>query len=421
MDDDDEDEHGESGTKRRAETIHDGEDANANANANANTQQQPPRRKRRRKRRKVVIDNHDTELTTEHIRSMLSNADDIVAPMPHPASLWDDRNTNSSSNAAATEPSKDYRTLVEEDRRKRELEESGTGHKRSVLRGDPSVPILTQPFLADPGTQGRGQAQLNPLLRQLWKDNYWKALGQPCPYKRLDDDKNNDNDAADDVETVRRDASNANTDETSTVGSDLNIANDGGDDDNNKNATTTTTDGIGEQDDGFEFPPAIDDEEEEEEIDTPIPDFGDDEDNAALRKGTAGDNDDDLLDLGMVNDMILDSDEEETNDDDAEEEDDRQTTAGSSTKWHKHTVRVFSHLKKCLDNDNNNDNNDNDNSMVDFHELTKHMVSRRNASSVFFEMLQLKTWDFIELDQDEPYGTISVSKGARFSEDVPKD
>eukprot|EP00957_Ditylum_brightwellii_P122917 9371618-Ditylum_brightwellii.AAC.1 len=32
--------------------------------------------------------------------------------------------------------------------------------------------------------------------------------------------------------------------------------------------------------------------------------------------------------------------------------------------------------------------------------------SRRTAVGVFFEMLQLKTWDFIELDQAESYGDI---------------
>jgi hypothetical protein len=28
---------------------------------------------------------------------------------------------------------------------------------------------------------------------------------------------------------------------------------------------------------------------------------------------------------------------------------------------------------------------------------------------VFFELLQLKTWDYIDLDQDESYGDIKVS------------
>jgi cohesin complex subunit SCC1 len=58
-------------------------------------------------------------------------------------------------------------------------------------------------------------------------------------------------------------------------------------------------------------------------------------------------------------------------------------------------------------------------SHVEFLELTKNVTSRRNAASVFFEMLQLKTWDFIEVEQTEPYGEITISPGLRFSEAPP--
>jgi len=46
-------------------------------------------------------------------------------------------------------------------------------------------------------------------------------------------------------------------------------------------------------------------------------------------------------------------------------------------------------------------------------------VSRRTASSVFFELLQLKTWDFVELDQDESYEDITIAPGLKFNEDPP--
>ena len=45
--------------------------------------------------------------------------------------------------------------------------------------------------------------------------------------------------------------------------------------------------------------------------------------------------------------------------------------------------------------------------------------SRRTAAGVFFELLQLKTWDFGELDQDEPYGDFAISAGSRFQEAPP--
>merc|ERR1711935_1109250 len=133
----------------------------------------------------------------------------------------------------------------------------------------------------------------------------------------------------------------------------------------------------------------------------------------------------------MVNDFVLDSDND--GGDNEEDDEDRQALgemASSSTKWHKHTVRVFNHLKKCIHDGSSGNTTDADDAddadadaeqttatpkqkpdSVNFHELTKHVVSRRNASSVFFEMLQLKTWDFIELDQDKPYGDISISAG----------
>jgi len=44
--------------------------------------------------------------------------------------------------------------------------------------------------------------------------------------------------------------------------------------------------------------------------------------------------------------------------------------------------------------------------------------SRRTAAGVFFELLQLKTWDFVDVDQKEAYGDISVSRGVKFNEEV---
>jgi len=45
--------------------------------------------------------------------------------------------------------------------------------------------------------------------------------------------------------------------------------------------------------------------------------------------------------------------------------------------------------------------------------------SRRTAAGVFFEMLQLKTWDFVELNQDKSYGDITITPGIRFDEAPP--
>eukprot|EP00533_Pseudo-nitzschia_delicatissima_P005375 CAMPEP_0116090432 /NCGR_PEP_ID=MMETSP0327-20121206/6974_1 /TAXON_ID=44447 /ORGANISM="Pseudo-nitzschia delicatissima, Strain B596" /LENGTH=725 /DNA_ID=CAMNT_0003581727 /DNA_START=242 /DNA_END=2416 /DNA_ORIENTATION=+ len=345
-------------------------------------------RKRRRKRRKVVIDNHETELTNDHIRRMLQETDGICLPMVHPASLWDLDNKSN----------KTYKVLVLQER----AQHDKTKSKKKNL--EESRFSLTQPFLQD------GSPHLHPLLKQVWKDNYWKALGEPCPYPKQE--------TPDDVENLRR----ARDDESSREGetSDVEVTAE----------KQQQPGGGGEEEDDFDFPPPpANDDDEEDEMDVPVPDFGDDVSN--LKRTSDADNDE-LLDLGMVNDMVLDSDDDndDDDDDDDEEKDEQRQALGenasSSTKWHKHTVRVYKHLQKTLQqqqhNHNDNDNDDNhhhQDESVNFSQLTKHVVSRRNASSIFFEMLQLKTWDFIELQQDESYGNIAISAGVRFGEDAP--
>mmetsp|Transcript_16396 Transcript_16396/g.37601 ORF Transcript_16396/g.37601 Transcript_16396/m.37601 type:complete len:759 (+) Transcript_16396:217-2493(+) len=383
------------------------------------TSPKPPPRKRRRKRRKVVIDNHATELTNDHIRAMLRDTDDIVRPMPHPASVWDDELP-----AEASSSGRDYKALVLEQRRAREREEGGSSRNKSKhpagKKGAPgeSLPILTRPFLAD----GNGPP-LHPVLEKLWRDNYWKSLGEPCPYQR-----SSAGGAAEEVEQTRGAAAAPNDDDESTLGE----ASDPGAGGGRNQASTGEPLPISPEDaEGFGlFPTATDDENEDEE-DAPATGFDDEERGvSALESGERGE---DLLELGMVNDMILDSDDDEDlerdgNDD--EEEGHGAVSGGgvgasSSTKWHKHTVRVFRHLKKCLRDPDDGSSNDDENTTghlpeaVNFHELTRHVTSRRNASSVFFEMLQLKTWDFIELDQDESYGDIAISAGLRFGEEAP--
>jgi len=416
-------------------------------------QQQPPPRKRRRKRRKVIIDNHETELTNDHIREMLRDTDDTVRPMIHPASLWDEDDTG-----------KDYRTLVLE---KMATNSNSKKRKKSVTFRDPrgtgaaalqeKVPCLTRPFLADAADCDHGhghghggpQLKLHPVLHQLWQDNYWKAIGKACPYRRLQsEDADRDGNEVDDVEQVRRGmATDDEYDDESTVGGRSIpevVGNHEGPDRDDAQSRGRP------EDEDTDFLAANDeDDDEEEDTQAPIPNFGDDEEmnmdfnmDRNLSIPAPAEGEEDPLDLGLVNDIdfVLDSDQDEHQDDDDDE--DRQAigdVASSSTKWHKHTSRVFQHLKKCMKdpnavaaNTNNNDDDDDNASSssssskeqqlpdrVRFRELTKNVVSRRNASSVFFEMLQLKTWDFIELDQERAYGDIVISPGLRFGEDAP--
>ena len=42
-----------------------------------------------------------------------------------------------------------------------------------------------------------------------------------------------------------------------------------------------------------------------------------------------------------------------------------------------------------------------------------------SAASAFVELLHLKTWDFVALDQPHAYGDISIVKAACFHDEVP--
>ena len=113
------------------------------------------------------------------------------------------------------------------------------------------------------------------------------------------------------------------------------------------------------------------------------------------------------LSLGLVNDF----------EDMVDENEDRQQAGdqevSSTSKWHKHTVKVFLVLKRAMSPDDPNLPNH-----LSYDKLSKG-VTRRTAAGVFFELLQLKTWDFIELEQDESYGDIQIAPGVKFQEDPP--
>jgi cohesin complex subunit SCC1 len=114
--------------------------------------------------------------------------------------------------------------------------------------------------------------------------------------------------------------------------------------------------------------------------------------------------------LGAVNDMEGDLDDEPRQEQGEE-------LASSSSKWHKHTVKVLDMLKRNIAED---DEDKQKPQHLSFDKLS-HGTSRRTACGVFFELLQLKTWSFIELDQSKSYGDIKITKGARFHENPPSD
>lgn len=79
------------------------------------------------------------------------------------------------------------------------------------------------------------------------------------------------------------------------------------------------------------------------------------------------------------------------------------------TKWHKNTVQVLGVLKHNLEQTDT----------VDFGKLSQ-KVSRRTAAGLFFEVLNLKTMDYIDVDQDGGFAPIKISAGPRFQEAPPQ-
>jgi cohesin complex subunit SCC1 len=108
----------------------------------------------------------------------------------------------------------------------------------------------------------------------------------------------------------------------------------------------------------------------------------------------------------MVNELQVGNDQ----DDDDETRQALGDKEGTAQKWHQHTVKVLQMLQRTIGDDNVQE--------VSYDALSKN-CSRRTAASVFFELLQLKTWDFIEIDQQDPYGDIDISAGVRFQEAPP--
>ena len=82
-------------------------------------------------------------------------------------------------------------------------------------------------------------------------------------------------------------------------------------------------------------------------------------------------------------------------------------------------VRVLGMLKRNMKSDAD-DEDDLDDETEKPTELSYNKLSagcsRRTAAGVFFELLQLKTWDFVSLDQEKDYGDIIVTPGPRFNE-----
>lgn len=295
--------------------------------------------RRMRKRRKVVIDNDDTQLSGEHIKAMLDDTSDIVLPGRVHPADW-----------------------VEGD--------DATFSKRDLRKHLPYERLMVRPQVADDGA-------LAPSLLQVWMKNTSQARGLGMSFhlrgkageEQRAQRKIKLDAKQEDLELGRHARESEDAEGRISVDGEIDFPVD--------------------QEEGFPLP--------EDGDDMPVP-FDDDEHplDVSVHAGEGARSPGSALELGLVNDFEEDL-----------ENDPRQEAGGdlisSDSKWHKHTVKVFSMLKNQLGQKEGGS----------AHELSYDMLSngcsRHTAASVFFELLQLKTWDFIELDQADSYGNIAVS------------
>lgn len=348
--------------------------------------------KRKRRRRRIEIDNEQTELSSEYIKAMLRNTSDIVKQNRiHPADyVLPEEN----------EEEGDISRLDELDLRPWK-KPKGPYHKEvSEL---PYETLLGRPNLADNGA-------LAPEILALWEKNASRLRGEALPFRmrgesgeeqiaELAEEKMEDDaEKGEDIELARRQEGDESKD-------DDRLSMDFPEQENIQEEEEFPT----QFDD--DMPQPMDEEEEEDRLaqeqEGGVP-FADDM-FAMQSPARSVDSQRSSFSLGAVNDL-----EKEIA---GERQEQGEELATSESKWHKHTVRVLGMLNKNMTTDTGHETLPNSLS----YDKLSYGVSRRTACGVFFELLQLKTWDFIELGQEESYSDITITPGVRFNESPPTE
>lgn len=381
--------------------------------------------------RKVTTDSNHTELANEFIRTMLADTDDIC---------------REDENVIPTNETHD-----------------NADHDAFLLLYTTLSPtqLVCRPALADDGSLS------NPLLK-LWARNCNPVVGRPWDYASNDTDDVLTNGNAATIAAQNNEAASAVDTETETANKSKGDKSNGDDDDSSmeqaRRGEGEEVEDFGRNGDDGDFPfadeddamrPEVDEEDRAdndpfEGNDKPLFDFDDDQDvrvddstyflvssyvllvslpfidlatnnvfpSLAIVAGPVGNNDDRSIDsvfsLGATNGLDdVTFGNNSTNDNEGDERDDTTTT---TTKWHRNTLKVFDVLKKNLGNADDSEHSVKE--TVSYNELTVG-VSRRTAVGLFFELLQLKTLNYIELNQGESFGDITVSAGVKFMEEPP--
>lgn len=343
--------------------------------------QSPQRKKRKqnnrivlRKRRRIVIDNNETELTSEHMKEMLRDTSDLITKPIHPASYSNDDEGTKSQYQLDTIAA----PLVEN------------------LTYDQ---LLARPNMADDG-------MLHPKLLELFQRNQCIVLGKTPPVRFRETSNSPAESKATDLEEQMQES----------VITDVELR---------RGALTPGRDSLAgtvSLDQEEEEEPAKEIQQESLSVELPPDDLMMPPQNDENEEILAEQQDFEMisspplerqslstqasvLSLGAVNDLESDFLSKQSTTTDRQEQ--GSDLISSSSKWHSNTVKVLEIIKREMEKTDDN--------TLSFQSLTKG-CRRRTASGFFFELLQLKTWDFIEVNQQESYGDILVRPGARFND-----
>jgi chromatin segregation and condensation protein Rec8/ScpA/Scc1 (kleisin family) len=125
-----------------------------------------------------------------------------------------------------------------------------------------------------------------------------------------------------------------------------------------------------------------------------------------------------LGELESVTDSVKDrvgdkSDIEDESDDDESVARRRSEAQADQTheqrRWHSRTANMMKLLQRELPGDEDT---------VSYQSLAENR-RRRTVAGCFFEVLQLKTWGRIDVQQDEAYGEITIKQGPKFANAIP--
>lgn len=338
--------------------------------------------KRMKKRRKIVIDNNMTELSSDHMKTMLRDTSDIVMQnMAHIA---------------------DLPTNADDDN-------LGFNRLNSILQNVPVERLLARPCIGDDGG-------LAPELLELWGRNTVKISGKAgttLPF-RMRGKKGEEQRGAVAAKIIEEEAE---TEDIERARSEQQRDSIDGHDVQMEEEEEEEIGGAGHD---IDFGTT-----DQDEMNTPF-DIQDDFGSAAYQPedvdASSVASDRSNFSIGAQNDLEKELYEvDEVGDDDQPRQVAGDELVSHTTKWHKHTVRVLGMFKRNMKSSNADEDDAEEmekQTQLSYNKLSQG-CSRRTAAGVFFEMLQLKTWDFVELNQDRSYGDISITPGLRFDEPPP--